>query len=184
MCLQKLFWKSQSGFWLYVLHMGASVSCSQLVSGKASWLRSGVWLGVFLCFLITLPYFFLHDLLYLSYGFMSHCNIRLSTRKLMGIDRSATQYQADKGKGRKEVKRQEHNIFSLLLQRAETGKDTKPWASYWLSCLRHKSCTCSILCSNPHCFHLSCAFPVSFHFTLSNTFFKQTENTQRGRNLT
>lgn len=35
-CLQKLSWKSQNGFWLYVLHMGASVSCSQLVSGKAS----------------------------------------------------------------------------------------------------------------------------------------------------
>lgn len=37
MCLQKLSWKSQNERWFYVLHMGPSVSCSQLVSGKPSW---------------------------------------------------------------------------------------------------------------------------------------------------
>lgn len=62
-CPLNVFWKSQHGFWLYVLYMGASVSCSQLASGKASWPRNGVWLGAFLCFVISLPYFFLHELL-------------------------------------------------------------------------------------------------------------------------
>lgn len=121
-------------------------------------------------------------------------NIRLSFQETYGHRQThiETQDQADRGISRKERKRQEHNICSLLVERAEICKNIKPGASYWLSCLKHKSCLCSILGSNPSLIYcamycISCAFLVSLNFTLSNKckeYLKQTENTQRSRNLT
>lgn len=120
---------------------------------------------------------------------MKYCVISgFPSRKIMGTDSSTLKLKIKQIKAPKEGKERD-NICPLLVERAETFKSIKPGASYCLSYLRHKSCTYSILDSNPSltsCATLSSSLSCLSCFSLSNNgiYLNQTENTQRSRNLT